>query len=226
MDPNGPILMAGTLGQIGGSGRDAPSGGVCALLPVRPPAISSGANRVAILPHRSTETRVSSRNLDWTMLRPANSMRTLRARIVAISDAGTRSRTPPPTAGLPTRDVGNVAAVAAWMLTRDRHGGCGDPLTGPASIGVSRVAGAQPDALGRKICCRTVSIPRSVVSRGRAGALPMIAAAQRLCPAEEATDDMRRLPGRPATGIDAYGTRAQAGWMRATAEGMSCPKGS
>ncbi len=277
MEADGPILVTGATGRVGGAviraldgvaptraaardpvampgavrfdfadpaTHDAALEGVRAVFLMRPPAITSGAafepfldavvragvrrivvlsvkgaDRIVVLPHHAMEKRVMARDLDWTMLRPADFMQNLEdVHRDAIRERG-EIAVPAGRGRSPFVDVEDVAAVAALALTRDGHARRGYPLTGPASIGFDRVAEALTAALGRTIRYRPVSVARFVLERRRAGvplALAAVMAAlyttQRLGLADGATDDVARLLGRPATGIDAYALRERSVW--------------
>lgn len=180
-----------------------------------------GADRVPVLPHHGLERLVMARDLQWTMLRPADFMQNLED--VLRDDIRERDEIAVPAGEgrSPFVDVEDVAAMAACVLLDQGHEGRAYVPTGPASVGFGTVAAALSDALARRVRYRRVSLPRFLLERRRRGTPLSLAAvmgalytAQRLGLAHGTTDDVPCLLGRPATELAAYVQREREAWSR------------
>lgn len=178
-----------------------------------------GAERAPLLPHHWLERHVMARDLDWTMLRPADFMQNLET--VHRDDIRDRDEIAVPAGDGRSAfvDADDVAGAAATVLTQSGHARKGYALTGPASLTFGDVARDLSAALGRRVRYRPVSVARFVAERrGQGTPLALCAVmsalytAQRLGAADGVTDDLPRLLGRPATAMAGYAARETATW--------------
>lgn len=180
-----------------------------------------GAENNPLLPHHGVEQEVMERPFRWTILRPADFMQNLET--VHLEDIRDRSRIAVPAGKGRSAfiDVEDVAAVAAVALLEDGHEGQGYTLTGPEALSFTDVAAVLSEELGRPIRYSPRSIPRFIAEQvthgtpvGMALVMSALYTVQRLGRAAEATREVERLCGRPATTLRAYVRRQAALWQR------------
>ncbi|GAA3431787.1 SDR family oxidoreductase [Kutzneria kofuensis] len=164
-----------------------------------------GLSPVARL-HRPVEQALFTSGLRWTVLRPNFYLQNF-LRQPSIRDAGEFSF-PLITAPISFIDAGDVARVAARVLTTDGHDGRVYPLTGPKALTYTEAAAVFGDVLGRRV--RYVGPPddearAAMLSRGmpefHADALIDVARAYRDGGADTVTSAVPDLTGRPALGF-------------------------
>ncbi|GAB7028973.1 SDR family oxidoreductase [Streptomyces sp. NPDC021749] len=155
--------------------------------------------------HRPVERALATSGLPWTILRPNFYLQNfLNQR--SIREAG-EFRLPLITAPISFIDVGDIADVAARVLTTGGHDGCVYDLTGPEALTYADVAEVFSDVLGKPV--RYVGLPddearAAMLSRGMpefsADALVEVARAYRDGGAETVTSAVADLTGRKALG--------------------------
>ncbi|MFG2291028.1 SDR family oxidoreductase [Streptomyces sp. NPDC048595] len=164
-----------------------------------------GLSAIARL-HQPVEQSLVTSGLPWTILRPNFYLQNfLRQR--SIREAGEFSL-PSITAPISFIDVGDIASVAARVLTTDGHDGRIYDLTGPKALTYAEAAEEFSDVLGKPV--RYVGLPddaarAAMLSRGlsefSADALIGVARAYRDGGAETVTSTVADLTGRAATGF-------------------------
>lgn len=171
----------------------------------------AGADTTTIVPHHRVERHLQASEMEWTMLRPGfftqnlgtAYRRDIRDRDRIYVPAGTGR-----VAFIDTRDIGEVAAVT---LADRSHRMRAYHLTGPEAVTFEQVAEELTDVLGRSIRYEPASIPgylRHLRSSGMG--LPqtvvqtILHAGLRRGDAEEATDTVERILGRPPRTVRGY----------------------
>ncbi|WP_037806897.1 SDR family oxidoreductase [Streptomyces sp. NRRL S-1448] len=156
--------------------------------------------------HRPVEQALVTSGLPWTILRPNFYLQNFLNQ-PSIRAAGEFSL-PLITAPISFIDVGDIAAVAARVLTTDGHDGCIYDLTGPKALTYTEAAETFSDVLGKPV--RYVGLPddearAAMLGRGLpefyADALIEVARAFRDGGAETVTSTVAELTGREALGF-------------------------
>lgn len=156
--------------------------------------------------HRPVEQALVASGLPWTILRPNFYLQNFLNQ-PSIRAAG-EFRLPLITAPISFIDVGDIAAVAARVLTTDGHDGCVYDLTGPEALTYGEAAEVFSDVLGKSV--RYVGRPddearAAMLSRGMpefyADALIEVAHAYRDGGADAVTSTVADLTGRAALGF-------------------------
>ncbi|MEE4419048.1 SDR family oxidoreductase [Streptomyces bugieae] len=156
--------------------------------------------------HRPVEQALVASGLPWTMLRPNFYLQNFLNQ-PSLREAGEFSL-PLITAPISFIDVGDIAAVAARVLTTDGHDGRVYDLTGPQALTYAEAAEVFSDVLGKPV--RYVGLPddaarTAMLSRGMpefyADALIEVARAFRDGGAETVTSTVADLTGREPLGF-------------------------
>ncbi|MFI9238932.1 NAD(P)H-binding protein [Streptomyces sp. NPDC053079] len=131
--------------------RAARDAGVRHLVKLSALAVTDpGAQDLITCWQRGAEELVRDSGLDWTLLRPRAFMTNTLAWADGIRRSGTVRAWPADAPGACV-DPGDVAAVAARVLTEDGHAGQAYGLTGPAAVTAREQAGLLAGALGRPL---------------------------------------------------------------------------
>jgi uncharacterized protein YbjT (DUF2867 family) len=167
--------------------------------------------------HARIEQHLAASGMPAIVLRPGFSMANLLAQLEPVRSAGVLP-VPAADARVAMIDPADVAAAAAVALT-DRGVPAGAyELTGPAAIDFARVARSWAAAAERAVTYVDVPPDQAVPAMVAAGLPAFVAeqiatvfAALRAGAQSEASDDVRRLTGRPPRSIDDFLTDALAG---------------
>ena len=164
----------------------------------------------------AVERAVIAGGRPWTILRPSWFQQVLTDERFYRGDIADRGVLPVPTggAGLSWVDARDIAAVAVEALTAPGHEGAAYTISGPAALGVARVAQLLSAALGRPV--RALDPPPADAVAGLA---PWLAAVvgdvyerTRAGAFGEVTDDVLRVTGRPPRNIGAFITAHASAW--------------
>ncbi len=117
--------------------------------------------------HAEIEQRLATSGLAYTNLRAGEFMHAYFRQVPSIVAAG-ELRLPMGDARIASVDIGDIAEVAADVLTSDGHDGQTYPLTGPDALSMSEVASALSAATGRPI--RYVNVDPEQAKRGQLAA--------------------------------------------------------
>lgn len=156
--------------------------------------------------HRPVEHALITSGLPWTILRPNFYLQNF-LRQPSIREAGEFSL-PLITAPISFVDIGDIARVAARVLTTDGHDGCVYDLTGPKALTYAEAAEEISAVLGKPV--RYVGLEddearAAMLSRGipefHVDALIGVARAYRDGGAETVTSTVADLTGRGALGF-------------------------
>lgn len=162
--------------------------------------------------HRPVEDALTASGLPWTILRP-NFYSQNFLRQPSIREAGVFSF-PLVTAPISFIDAGDVAEVAAHVLTTAGHDGRVYQLTGPKALTYPEAAAVFADVLGKPV--RYVGLPddqarAAMLNRGvpqfHADTLIEVARAYRSGGADTVTSTVPELTGRPAVGLADFVSR-------------------
>jgi uncharacterized protein YbjT (DUF2867 family) len=114
-------------------------------------------------------------------------------------------------------DVGDIAEVAAAILTGSGHEGAVYPLTGPEALSMAEVAAKLSAATGRTVRYVNVAPEQATTARLAAGVPPFAAEALAELFAERrkgkeahVSPTVQTILGRPATGFDEFAVRHAA----------------
>jgi uncharacterized protein YbjT (DUF2867 family) len=156
--------------------------------------------------HQPVEQALVASGLPWTILRPNFYLQNF-LRQPSIRAAGQFSL-PLINAPISFIDIGDIARVAAKVLTTDGHDGCVHDLTGPEALTYTEAAEVFSGVLGRPV--RYVGLPddearAAMLSRGipefHADALVGVARAYRDGGADTVTSTVADLTGRAPLGF-------------------------
>ncbi|MFD8543213.1 SDR family oxidoreductase [Streptomyces sp. NPDC059649] len=156
--------------------------------------------------HRPVEQALVASGLPWTVLRPNFYLQNFLNQ-PSIREAG-EFTLPLINAPISFIDVGDIAAVAARVLTSDGHDGCVHDLTGPEALTYAEAAETFSEVLGKPV--RYVGLPddearAAMLSRGLpefyADALIDVARSYRNGGAEKVTSTVADLTGREPLGF-------------------------
>lgn len=171
----------------------------------------AGAESNRLVPHHRVEKHLERSGLAWTMLRPGffsqNIGTAYRSAIVETNEifvpAGDGR-----VAFIDARDIGEVAALA---LTSEEHRMKSYHLTGPEAVTFEEVAATLTEILERSIAYRPASVLVYLTAIRRQGLVLPQALVQTILHtglrggnAEEVTDTIETLLGRPPRTVDQY----------------------
>lgn len=174
----------------------------------------AGADSNRIVPHHRVEQHLQGAPVGWTILRPGFFAQNLAD--AYRQDIVEQDRLHVPAGGgrvafIDARDIGEVAAVV--LADPAGHHGRGLHLTGPEALTFDEVAAVLTDVLGRTIRYEPATVPgylRHLRRQGRP--LPLVVvqtilhAGLRRGDAEQVTDVVPRMLGRPARSLRDYVT--------------------
>jgi NAD(P)H dehydrogenase (quinone) len=149
--------------------------------------------------HYATEDSLRKSGVGWTMLRNSSYMETLIPQAAVMVAAGRAEVRPHVARGYVARE--DCAAAAAAVLATPWHDGKAYDITGPQLIGPREIAETASAVTGRPILIEAA--PEGAAgSAARTGAAPRPAIGG---PAVAVvSDDVQRLTGRPAIGLEAF----------------------
>jgi uncharacterized protein YbjT (DUF2867 family) len=182
----------------------------------------AGADTNRVVPHHRVETHLQASGLAWTILRPGFFAQNLVDAYAADIRDDDRLYLPAGTGRVAFIDALDIGAVAAHILADPQpHTGRGYTLTGPAAVTFDDVAGMLTDALGRRIRYEPATVLGYADHLRRRG-LPVaqilvqtvLHVGLRRGDAEEVTDTVTELLGRPATPLGGVIAREAARWRR------------
>jgi uncharacterized protein YbjT (DUF2867 family) len=161
--------------------------------------------------HRRAERHLERSGLAWTQLRPGPFMQNLIAQRASIVGGGV-VRGSWGSGRMPYVDAGDVAAVAVRALSEPGHQGRAYALIGPETLSGDEIAQRLSAALGRRI--RYLDVPPEVTERTlrERGApawlvgamLEVMARVRSDEPPPPPGDDVERVTGRPARGLEEF----------------------
>lgn len=158
--------------------------------------------------HYDTEQYLASSGVPWAVLRPNGFMQTLVAGMAATVRERGAVVNPLGTAGIALVDCADVGAAAAAVLCDPAHDGRHHVLTGPSAPTYAQMAEDIERLTGRTVVVLDVT-PEQAGAAARAkglsdweaGHLAEMLALFRTGAAEEISDDLPRLLGRPARSV-------------------------
>ncbi|MGW1049205.1 SDR family oxidoreductase [Streptomyces sp. NPDC002521] len=156
--------------------------------------------------HRPVEEALIASGLPWTLLRPNFHLQNF-LRQPSVREAG-ELRLPLVTAPISFIDTGDIARVAAHVLTTDGHDGRVYDLTGPKALTYAEAAAEFSDVLGKPVRyvgpaddeARAMMLARGV-PEFQADALIEVARAYRYGGADTVTSTVTDLTGRAPLGF-------------------------
>lgn len=186
----------------------------------------AGADTNPIVPHHRVERHLQDTDVDWTILRPgffAQNLADAYRQDIAEDDRLHVPAGPGRVAFIDARDIGEVAArVLADPSGHERRG---YHLTGPEALTYEEVAALLTDLLGRPVRYEPASVLgylRHLAQQGRPVPLVVVQTilhvGLRRGDAEEVTDTLPRLLGRPARTLHDYVRDHLEVWQRSGGE--------
>ena len=166
--------------------------------------------------HGEVERRLESSGMAFTHLRAGEFMHAYFRQVPSIVATG-RLLLPMEDARIASIDVGDIAEVAANILTGSGHQGAVYPLTGPEALSMAEVAEKLSAATGKTIQYVNVA-PEQVTSAQLAAGMPPFTAealaelfAERRKGKEaQVSPVVQTILGRPATSFDQFAVRHAA----------------
>jgi uncharacterized protein YbjT (DUF2867 family) len=166
--------------------------------------------------HGEVERRVEASGMAFTHLRAGEFMHAYFRQVPSIVATG-RLMLPMEDARIASIDVGDVAEVAAAILTGSGHEGAVYSLTGPEALSMTDVAEKLSTATGRTIQYVDVGPEQATAARLAAGMPPFAAEALAELFAErrkgkeaQVSPVVQAVLGRPATSFDEFAGRHAA----------------
>jgi uncharacterized protein YbjT (DUF2867 family) len=166
--------------------------------------------------HGEVERRVEASGMAFTHLRAGEFMHAYFRQVPSIVATG-RLMLPMEDARIASIDVGDVAEVAAAILTGSGHEGAVYSLTGPEALSMTDVAEKLSTATGRTIQYVDVAPEQATAARLAAGMPPFAAEALAELFAErrkgkeaQVSPVVQAVLGRPATSFDEFAGRHAA----------------
>ena len=166
--------------------------------------------------HREIERHLESSGMAFTHLRAGEFMHAYFRQVPAIVATGKLPR-PMEDARIASIDVGDIAEVAATILTGSGHQGSTYPLTGPEALSMTDVAEKLSAATGRTI--RYVNVPPEQATAAQiaagmppytAEALAELFAERRKGKEAHVSPVVQTILRRPATSFDEFAARHAA----------------
>ena len=169
---------------------------------------------------RKLEALVRDSGLDWTILRPSGFLQNFSEGFLLPAVRGGAIPNPAGDGEVAMVDAGDIAAVAAAVLTGGaRHGGQVYDVTGPSLIDFAEIAEIIARAADRPVVIRPMSSPQFLAMLEGAGVPSDYAAmllrdqeAIRDGAAETVSDTVQRLVGRRARSLVEYAADAADAW--------------
>ena len=169
---------------------------------------------------RKLEALVRDSGLDWTILRPSGFLQNFSEGFLLPAIRGGAIPNPAGDGKVAMVDAGDIAAVAAAVLTGGaRHGGQVYDVTGPSLIDFAEIAEIIARAADRPVVIRPMSSPQFLAMLEGAGVPSNYAAmllrdqeAIRDGAAETISDTVQSLVGRRARSLVEYAADAADAW--------------
>jgi len=166
--------------------------------------------------HGEIERRLEASGMAFTHLRAGEFMHAYFRQVPSIVAKG-RLLLPMEDARIASIDVGDIAEVAATVLTGSGHEGATYPLTGPEALSMADVAEKLSAATGNRIEYVNVAPEQATSAQLAAGMLPFTAEALAELFAErrkgkeaQVSPLVQTILGRPATSFDEFAVRHAA----------------
>jgi len=166
--------------------------------------------------HGEIERRLEASGMAFTHLRAGEFMHAYFRQVPSIVAQG-RLLLPMEDARIASIDVGDIAEVAATVLTGSGHEGATYPLTGPEALSMADVAGKLSAATGNRIEYVNVAPEQATSAQLAAGMPPFTAEALAELFAErrkgkeaQVSPLVQTILGRPATSFDEFAVRHAA----------------
>jgi uncharacterized protein YbjT (DUF2867 family) len=166
--------------------------------------------------HGEIERRLQASGMAFTQLRAGEFMHAYFRQVPSIVATG-RLLLPMEDARIASIDVGDIAEVAAAVLTGSGHEGAIHPLTGPEALSMADVAEKLSAATGKRIRYVNVAPEEATRAQLAAGMPPFTAAALAELFAErrkgkeaQVSPVVQTVLGRPATSFDEFAVRHAA----------------
>lgn len=166
--------------------------------------------------HGEIERRLESSGMAFTHLRASEFMHAYFRQVPAIVATGKLLR-PMEDARIASIDVGDIAEVAATVLTASGHEGATYPLTGPEALSMTDVAEKLSAATGKTIQYVDVAPEQATEAQLAAGmprftaeALAELFAERRKGKEAQVSPLVQTILGRPATSFDQFAVRHAA----------------
>jgi len=166
--------------------------------------------------HGEIEQRLEASGMAFTHLRAGEFMHAYFRQVPSIVAQG-RLLLPMEDARIASIDVGDIAEVAAAVLTGSGHEGSIYPLTGPEALSMTDIAGKLSAATGNRIEYVNVAPEQATSAQLAAGMPPFTAEALAELFAErrkgkeaQVSPLVQTILGRPATSFDAFAERHAA----------------
>jgi uncharacterized protein YbjT (DUF2867 family) len=166
--------------------------------------------------HGEIERRLEASGMAFTHLRAGEFMHAYFRQVPSIVATG-RLLLPMEDARIASIDVGDIAEVAATVLTGSGHEGATYPLTGPEALSMADVAEKLSAATGNKIEYVNVAPEQATSAQLAAGMPPFTAEALAELFAErrkgkeaQVSPLVQTILGRPATSFDEFAVRHAA----------------
>ncbi len=160
--------------------------------------------------HGEIERRLQASGMAFTHLRAGEFMHAYFRQVPSIVAMG-RLLLPMEDARIASIDVGDIAAVAAVVLTGSGHEGTIYPLTGPEALSMADVAEKLSAATGRRIVYVNVAPEQATSAQLAAGIPPFTAdalaelfAERRKGKEAQVSPAVQTILGRPATSFDEF----------------------
>jgi uncharacterized protein YbjT (DUF2867 family) len=179
-----------------------------------------GANADDALPLRRAERHLERSGLAWNVIRPNWFMQNFNTFWIAPIRAQNRILLPVAKAKGSFIDARDIAAVAAELLTSDRHANQELDLTGPEALDHDQVAAILARETGRPIAFQDIP-PEAMRSALLDAGLPrpyaefllVILGYFKAGYAERITDSVERVTGRRPTAFATYAKDYRASWL-------------
>ena len=166
--------------------------------------------------HGEIEQRLESSGMAFTHLRAGEFMHAYFRQVPSIVATG-RLLLPMEDARIASIDIGDIAEVAAAILTRSGHEGAIYPLTGPEALSMADVAEKLSTASGKTVRYVNVAPEQATSAQLAAGmprftadALAELFAERRKGKEAQVSPVVQRILGRPATSFDEFAARHAA----------------
>jgi uncharacterized protein YbjT (DUF2867 family) len=166
--------------------------------------------------HGEIERRLEASGMAFTHLRAGEFMHAYFRQVPSILATG-RLLLPMEDARIASVDVGDIAAVAAAVLTGSGHEGASYPLTGPQALSMAEVTEKLSAATGNRVVYVNVAPEQATSARLAAGMPPYAAdaltelfAERRKGKEAQVSPVVQMILGRPATSFDQFAARHAA----------------